>query len=73
MLIVSDKFLDFPPDYYAEASERRVQMPAGQPALFRDSCQFASLVRSSPQPLRAAQAFHECLVKAHADAGQRKA
>lgn len=68
MLIVSGKFLGFLPDHYAEAFERRGQMQAVQPALFRYSCQFASLVRRSPQPSRAAQAFHECLVKAHADA-----
>lgn len=73
MLIVSGKFLGFLPDHYAEAFERRGQMQAVQPALFRYACQFASLVRRSPQPSRATQAFHECLVKAHADAWRRMA
>jgi DNA-binding transcriptional LysR family regulator len=65
-LIVSGKFLGFLPDHYAEAFERHGQMQAVQPALFRYSCQFVSLVRRSPQPSRAAQAFHECLVRVHA-------
>lgn len=67
-LILSGKFLGFLPDHYAEAFERRGQMRAVQPALFRYPCRFVSLVRRSPQPSRAAQAFHECLVKAHASA-----
>ncbi|MDR3453475.1 MAG: LysR family transcriptional regulator [Rhodoferax sp.] len=65
-LILSGKFLGFLPDHYAEAFERRGQMQAVRPALFRYPCHFVSLVRRSPQPSRAAQAFHECLVKAHA-------
>ncbi|QDL36126.1 LysR family transcriptional regulator [Rhodoferax sediminis] len=67
-LILSGKFLGFLPDHYAEAFERRGQMRVVQPALFRYPCRFVSLVRRSPQPSRAAQAFHECLVKAHASA-----
>lgn len=67
-LILSGKFLGFLPDHYAEAFERRGQMQAVQPALFRYPCHFVSLVRRSPQPSRAAQAFHECLVRAHASA-----
>ena len=67
-LILSGKFLGFLPDHYAEAFERRGQMQAVQPALFRYPCHFVSLVRRSPQPSRAAQAFHECLVTAHASA-----
>ena len=65
-LIVSGKFLGFLPDHYAEAFERRGQMQAVQPALFRYPCQFVSLVRRSPQPSRVAQAFHDCLVRVHA-------
>ena len=67
-LILSGKFLGFLPDHYAEAFERRGQMRVVQPALFRYPCRFVSLVRRSPQPSRAAQAFHECLVTAHASA-----
>ncbi len=65
-LILSGKFLGFLPDHYAEAFEQRGQMQAVQPSLFRYPCQFASLLRRSPQPSRAAQAFHDCLVRAHA-------
>ena len=64
-LILSGKFLGFLPDHYAEAFERRGQMQAVQPALFRYSCRFVSLVRRSPQPSRAVQTFHDCLVRAH--------
>jgi DNA-binding transcriptional LysR family regulator len=65
-LIVSGKYLGFLPDHYAEAFERRGQMQVVRPALFHYACQFVSLVRRSPQPSRVAQAFHECLIRAHA-------
>ena len=66
-LIVSGRYLGFLPDHYAEAFERRGQLQAVQPAQFRYHCEFVSLVRRSPQPSRVAQAFHECLVRAHAN------
>ena len=68
-LILSGKFLGFLPDHYAEVFERRGQMQAVQPALFRYPCNFVSLLRRSPQPPRAVQAFHECLVRAHGKTG----
>lgn len=68
-LILSGKFLGFLPDHYAEGFERRGQMQAVRPALFRYACSFVSLLRRSPQPSRAVQAFHDCLVRAHGPTG----
>ncbi len=66
-LILSGKFLGFLPDHYAELFERRGQMRALRPALFRYPCNFVSLLRHSPRPSRAVQAFHDCLVSAHGE------
>jgi DNA-binding transcriptional LysR family regulator len=64
-LIMSGRFLGFLPDHYAEAFERRGLMQVVRPALFRYVCRFVSMLRVSPQPSRAAQAFHDCLLRAH--------
>lgn len=64
-LILSGRYLGFLPDHYAESFERRGLMRAVQPALFHYRCQFVSVLRKSPQPPRAAQAFAQCLVQAH--------
>ncbi|MCW5230423.1 LysR family transcriptional regulator [Verminephrobacter eiseniae] len=64
-LILSGRFLGFLPDHYAEAFERQGRMQAVNPALFRYECQFVSLMRRSPAPTRAAQAFAQCLQQAH--------
>jgi hypothetical protein len=42
-------------------------MQAVQPALFFYRCQFVSVLRRSPQPPRAAQAFAQCLLQAHGE------
>jgi DNA-binding transcriptional LysR family regulator len=65
-LILSGRYLGFLPDHYAESFERRGQMQAVLPALFRYECQFVSVLRRSPQATRAAQAFGQCLSAAHA-------
>ena len=64
-LILSGRYLGFLPDHYAESFERRGQMQAVLPTLFRYRCQFVSVLRRSPPPPRAAQAFAECLTEAH--------
>lgn len=64
-LILSGQFVGFLPDHYADAFVQRGQMRAVQPALLNYRCQFVSLLRRSPQPSRAAQLFHECLLAAH--------
>jgi len=64
-LILSGRYLGFLPDHYAEAFERQGQMQAVQPAQFFYRCQFVSVLRKSPQPTRAAQAFAQCLLDAH--------
>ncbi len=64
-LILSGRYLGFLPDHYAEVYERRGLMQAVQPALLRYSCQFVGLLRRSPEPSRAAQAFQQCLAQAH--------
>lgn len=67
-LILSGRFLGFLPDHYAQAFEQRGQMQAVRPALLRYHCQFVSVLRRSPEPPRAAQAFHACLLEAHGGA-----
>ena len=64
-LILSGRYLGFLPDHYAEAFERQGLMQAVQPAQFFYRCQFVSVLRRSPQPPRAAQAFAQCLLEAH--------
>lgn len=64
-LILSGRYLGFLPDHYAEAFERQGRMQAVNPALFHYSCRFVSLMRRSPAPARAAQAFAQCLQEAH--------
>ena len=65
-LILSGRYLGFLPDHYAEAFERRGQMRAIRPELFFYRCEFVSVLRRSPQPARAARAFAQCLLEAHA-------
>ena len=64
-LILSGRFLGFLPDHYAEAFERAGRMQAVQPDQFHYECKFVSLVRRSPAPSRATQAFQDCLARAH--------
>lgn len=66
-LILSGRYLGFLPDHYAEAFERQGLMQAVQPAQFFYRCQFVSVLRRSPQPPRAAQAFAQCLLQAHGE------
>ena len=40
-------------------------MRAVNSALLHYACDFVSVLRRSPQPSRAAQAFHQCLLQAH--------
>ncbi|MDD2544885.1 MAG: LysR family transcriptional regulator [Burkholderiaceae bacterium] len=65
-LILSGHYLGFLPDHYAESFERRGLMQPVQPARFFYPCQFVSVLRRSPLPPRAAQAFADCLRQAHA-------
>ena len=65
-LILSGRFLGFLPDHYAEAFERTGRMQAVQPDQFHYECKFVSMVRRSPTPSRATQAFQDCLARAHA-------
>ena len=64
-LVLSGRYLGFLPDHYAEAFERRGLMQPVRPAEFFYRCQFVSVLRKSPQPTRAAQAFAQCLMQAH--------
>ena len=64
-LILSGRYLGFLPDHYAEGFERQGLMQAVLPGQFLYRCQFVSVLRKSPQPPRAAQAFARCLLAAH--------
>ncbi|MBA4114833.1 MAG: LysR family transcriptional regulator, partial [Verminephrobacter sp.] len=68
-LILSGRYLGFLPDHYAESFERQGLMQAVLPAQFHYRCQFVSVLRKSPQPPRAAQAFAQCLLQAHGESG----
>lgn len=65
-LVLSGRFLGFLPDHYAEPFVSAGRMRPLRPDLFQYTCDFVSVVRRSPKPARAAQAFRECLLKAHA-------
>ena len=64
-LILSGRFLGFLPDHYAEPFVQRGRMQAVQPSRLRYECDFVSVLRRSPQPPRAALAFHRALLLAH--------
>jgi len=65
-LILSGRFVGFLPDHYAAAFVAAGRMQAIAPARLRYHCDFVSVLRRSPQPARAAQAFHQALLAAHA-------
>ena len=68
-LVLSGRYLGFLPDHYGQGFEQSGQMQAVQSAQFFYRCQFVSVLRKSPAPTRAAQAFAQCLATAHAAAG----
>lgn len=72
-LILSGHFLGFLPDHYAEVFERAGRMKAIRPEVFRYTCDFVVVTRKSPAPARAAQAFRDCVLKAHSAAGRATA
>ena len=65
-LILSGRYLGFLPNHYASLFESQGVMQAVHPELLNYYCDFVSLVRKSPQPSRAAAAFNQCLLDAHA-------
>jgi DNA-binding transcriptional LysR family regulator len=65
-LVLSGRFLGFLPDHYAGPFEQEGRLRAVSPARFRYECRFASVMRRSPQPSRAARLFAECLQEVHA-------
>ena len=65
-LILSGQFVGFLPEHYAAAFVQRGQMRAVAPAKLHYACEFVSVLRRSPQPARAALAFHQALRAAHA-------
>jgi DNA-binding transcriptional LysR family regulator len=65
LLILSSQFLGFLPDHYAQRFAQHGLMQAIAPQRFHYLCRFVSVLRRSPQPSRAAQLFHECLLLAH--------
>ena len=70
-LILSGHFLGFLPDHYAEVFEKSGRMKPIQPEVFRYSCDFVCVMRRSPAPARAAQAFRDCLLRSHALTARR--
>lgn len=68
LLILSGQFLGFLPDHYAGRFEQQGLMQAIAPERFNYACRFVSVLRRSPQPSRATQLFHDCLLAAHGQA-----
>ena len=64
-LILSGCYLGFLPNHYAESFKRAGHMQAVLPDMFFYPCHFVSVLRRSPLPSRAAQAFAQCLLQAH--------
>ncbi len=67
-LILSGRFVGFLPNHYADTFVQRGLMRAIHPSTLHYACDFVSVLRRSPQPARAAQAFHQALLVAHATA-----
>lgn len=72
MLVLSGDYLGFLPDHYGGRFEADGVMRAILPKRFRYECSFASAVRRSPEPSRAAQLFTECLSMAHSSVANTK-
>jgi DNA-binding transcriptional LysR family regulator len=64
-LVLSGKYLGFLPDHYAGSFVEAGLLCAVNPERFRYVCRFASVIRRSPEPSRAIQAFARCLLEAH--------
>jgi len=65
LLILSGRFVGFLPEHYAAPFVAGGQMQAVAPARLNYGCDFVSVLRRSPQPSRAAQAFHQALLRTH--------
>jgi len=64
-LVLSGEYLGFLPDHYAASFVQAGLLRAVRPQKFSYSCRFASVIRRSPEPSRAIQAFADCLLEAH--------
>lgn len=64
-LILSGEFVGFLPDHYASGFVHLGQMRAINPTNLYYDCEFFAITRRSPHPGRAAEAFQECLSRAH--------
>jgi len=64
-LLLSGRFLGFLPDHYADHFVQQGHLRAVCPQVLHYTCRFVSLLRRSPTPSRAAQAFARCLVQVH--------
>ena len=64
-LILSGKYLGFLPDHFAETFEQKKLMKVVQPHLFKYECNFAAVIRRSPNPDRITRLFLDCLLQAH--------
>jgi DNA-binding transcriptional LysR family regulator len=66
-LVLSGRFIGFLPDHYAESFVREDRMRAVCPKVLNYRCRFSVIHRHEPPPLRAAQAFRDCLLAVHRD------
>lgn len=64
-LILSGDFLGFLPDHYAGGFVQQGHMLPLSPRRFFYQCQFAAIVRRSPEPGRTTRLLQQCLLQAH--------
>jgi len=65
-LVLSGCFVGFLPDHYALPFVQAGRLRAVHPQLLKYDCRFSAVQRRDPEPPRAAQAFRQALLAAHA-------
>ncbi|WP_374435255.1 LysR family transcriptional regulator [Inhella sp.] len=64
-LVLSGCFVGFLPDHYAAPFVAAGRLRAVNPRVLKYDCVFSAVQRRTPEPPRAAQAFHQALLAAH--------
>ncbi|WP_396433789.1 LysR family transcriptional regulator [Limnohabitans sp.] len=70
-MVLSGAYVGFLPDHYAKPWMLAKQLKAIAPQVLNYHCRYACILRKHPEPVRVAQAFQMCLLKAHAHAWVR--
>jgi DNA-binding transcriptional LysR family regulator len=65
-MVLSGVYAGFLPAHYAKPWVLAKQLKAIAPRALNYQCRYVCILRKHPEPLRVAQAFQMCLLKAHA-------